>query len=54
LFRKKMSAPQDEKKKLVRELQLKYHPDKCEDKFAKTVFQFVNSNKPWFMQDLPD
>ncbi|CAD7926693.1 unnamed protein product [Amoebophrya sp. A120] len=42
----------EEKKKVLRDLQLKYHPDKCEDPFAKTVFQFVQGAKPWFLQDL--
>ncbi|CAD7949339.1 unnamed protein product [Amoebophrya sp. A25] len=42
----------EEKKKVLRDLQLKYHPDKNEEKFAKTVFQFVQGSKPWFLQDI--
>ena len=41
----------EEKKKLMRELQLEYHPDKNDDPLAKTVFQFVQGAKPWYMQD---
>lgn len=41
----------EEKKKMLRELQLEYHPDKNDDPLAKTVFQFVQGSKPWFMQD---
>lgn len=41
----------EDKKKMMRELQLEYHPDKNDDPLAKTVFQFVQGAKPWYMQD---
>ena len=51
MLKGKIDADKEEKKKIMRELQLKYHPDKCEEEFAKTVFQYVQGAKPWFMQE---
>jgi len=46
-----MNKEDGEKKKILRDLQLQYHPDKNDDPLAKTVFQFVQGSKPWFMQE---
>ncbi|CAK9001980.1 unnamed protein product [Durusdinium trenchii] len=41
------------RKKALRFLQLKWHPDKNPDKLeiAKSIFQFIEDTKPWFLHD---
>jgi len=46
-----MSSPLAERKKVLRELMLEFHPDKSSDPFAKEVFQFVNASRAWFLMD---
>eukprot|EP00397_Hematodinium_sp_SG-2012_P003137 GEMP01003145.1.p1 GENE.GEMP01003145.1~~GEMP01003145.1.p1 ORF type:complete len:1117 (+),score=236.67 GEMP01003145.1:16-3366(+) len=47
-----MSDSQESRKKLIKGLLVEYHPDKNDKGHAKEVFQFVNANKSWFLQDL--
>lgn len=46
------NAPIDQKKKALRCLQMRWHPDKNLDRVevAKDVFQFIEETKPWFLQ----
>lgn len=46
-------APIAERKKALRVLQLQWHPDKNADKaeVAKSIFQFIEENKPWFLDE---
>jgi len=44
-----IDAPIAERKRVLRELMLEYHPDKNSDPFAKEVFQFINASRGWFL-----
>jgi len=48
-------APLAQRKKALRCLQVRWHPDKNLDRLevAKSVFQFIEETKPWFLHD-PD
>lgn len=41
------------RKKALRFLQLRWHPDKNPDKLeiANSIFQFIEETKPWFLHD---
>ncbi|CAE8592015.1 unnamed protein product, partial [Polarella glacialis] len=45
--------PLAERKKALRCMQMRWHPDKNPDKpeVAKNVFQFMEETKPWFLHD---
>jgi curved DNA-binding protein CbpA len=38
-----------ERKKVLRELVLEWHPDKNNDPNAKDIFQFINAQRGWFL-----
>jgi len=46
-------TPIAQRKKALRVLHLRWHPDKNPDKMevAKSVFQFIEETKPWFLHD---
>jgi len=50
-MRSLMDSPIAERKKVLRELMLEYHPDKNSDQYAKEIFQFINANKGWFLSE---
>lgn len=44
-----MEAPIADRKKVMKALQLEYHPDKNSSPYAKEVFQYINASKGWFL-----
>lgn len=46
-----MSKPLSERKKVLRELMLEYHPDKNSDPNATEIFQFINASRGWFLSE---
>eukprot|EP00928_Gymnodinium_smaydae_P030804 TRINITY_DN22796_c0_g1_i1.p1 TRINITY_DN22796_c0_g1~~TRINITY_DN22796_c0_g1_i1.p1 ORF type:complete len:956 (+),score=195.45 TRINITY_DN22796_c0_g1_i1:87-2954(+) len=48
-MRSQMDAPVEDRKRILRELMLQYHPDKNSAANAKEVFQFVNASRSWFL-----
>jgi len=46
-----MNEPIAVRKKLLKGLQLEYHPDKNSDPTATEVFQYINNAKGWFLHD---
>jgi len=51
-LRGNMDMPLAARRKLIKELLLKYHPDKNSAAHAREVFQTVNSARAWFLIDL--
>jgi hypothetical protein len=47
-----MDEPVAIRKKLLKDLMLSYHPDKNSSTTAKTVFQYINNSKAWFLHDV--
>jgi len=50
-LRDMMSKPVADRKKVLRELMLEYHPDKNKDPNATEIFQFINASRGWFLAD---
>eukprot|EP00929_Paragymnodinium_shiwhaense_P095799 TRINITY_DN57093_c0_g1_i1.p1 TRINITY_DN57093_c0_g1~~TRINITY_DN57093_c0_g1_i1.p1 ORF type:complete len:883 (-),score=104.12 TRINITY_DN57093_c0_g1_i1:134-2782(-) len=50
-LRANMDASAADRKKVLRELMLEYHPDKTDDPLAKDVFQFINASRGWFLKE---
>jgi len=46
-----MDKPLAERKKVMKELMLEFHPDKNSAEHAKEVFQYVNNSKSWFLHE---
>lgn len=46
-----MEKPVAERKKVLRELMLEYHPDKNNEEHAKDIFQFINASRGWFLKE---
>ncbi|CAK9005698.1 Hypothetical protein (Fragment) [Durusdinium trenchii] len=46
-----MDKPLAERKKVLRQMILEYHPDKSSDEHAKEVFQFINASRAWFLAE---
>mmetsp|Transcript_1027 Transcript_1027/g.1918 ORF Transcript_1027/g.1918 Transcript_1027/m.1918 type:complete len:120 (-) Transcript_1027:8-367(-) len=46
-----MSAPVPDRKKVLRDMMLEYHPDKNAHESATELFQFVNSAREWFLAE---
>lgn len=44
---------QAEKKRLFHEKLKQWHPDKSDTAHAKEVFQWLNSQKRWYLGDTP-
>lgn len=46
-----MDKPLADRKKVMKELMLEFHPDKNSAPHAKEVFQYVNNSKSWFLHE---
>lgn len=46
-----MDKPLADRKKVMKELMLEYHPDKNSAPHAKEMFQYVNNSKSWFLHE---
>jgi hypothetical protein len=50
-LRSEMDADLADRKKVVKDLMLEYHPDKNSSQYAKEVFQYINASKGWFLHE---
>lgn len=46
-----LHLPLEERKKIVRERMVEFHPDKNREDYAKEAFQFINSSRSWLLHD---